>query len=510
MPDQFKTRHLLLVPIPAYGHIRPLCVLATRLVAEVDVIVTLLIAPNWLKQTRLDVSSQFPSGHEAVERIRVVSLFESTETEAFALIAPTGQHYPAAYETLFRGNAIKCATRGTVFAAVPPPTVVVLDMFAIEQLHATRAISGTSVPIFTLISCNAGAFLRWCGPASMGGLGDLVEQIDAEVLRTGETPDEIAEKIINETNGSVVNMPGMPAMYDYEAFPQKLPFKVPAGMITFGGYGVVRGCDGIFIGAAPAYDGASLAALEDWVTHTLHKDIYAVGPLLLPDSGAPVSIAPRDTEMKAFLDRMQSKFGENSVLFISFGTVFWPTVPEQLEVLVDALSEKKFPFILSHPSPFASISDSLSEKITGSGIGFATAWCPQQMILNHPATGWFLTHGGHGGIIESLSSGVPMICWPFHADQPMISLHLSQNLNVAFHLIEVRTGKGLQPLHSGRVPRGTREAVRAEIQEVLDECRGEVGREKRGNAYRMRGEIKKAWEEGGSAQVALHAFLTKY
>jgi len=29
--------------------------------------------------------------------------------------------------------------------------------------------------------------------------------------------------------------------------------------------------------------------------------------------------------------------------------------------------------------------------------------------INLPqATGWFLTHGGHGGIMESLSSGVPL------------------------------------------------------------------------------------------------------
>lgn len=102
------------------------------------------------------------------------------------------------------------------------------------------------------------------------------------------------------------------------------------------------------------------------------------------------------------------------------------------------------------------------------------------------------------------------ICWPFHADQPMAAEHLTRNLNVAFHLIEVRTGMGLQPLHSGRVPRGTRAAVGAEIREILDQCRGEVGRKKRKNAHRMKGELSKAWSEGGSAQVAMHAFLMKY
>ncbi|KAJ7097452.1 hypothetical protein C8R44DRAFT_889359 [Mycena epipterygia] len=444
MSVQRKTRHLLLVPIPAYGHIRPLGVLATRLAAEEDAVVTLLIAPNWLEQVRSDISSQFPNNHETAERIRVVSLFNITGTDVLLDLMPQmTAHYPAAYEVLFRGNAIKCATSGTIFAAVPPPTAIILDIFGIEQLHATRAISGASVPIFTLISSNSVAIIRSFGPGSMGGLGDLIGKIDAEVLRTGESATEIAEKIVNGTNRSVIKLPGISAMYDYEAFPQKLPFNLSVAQITRGAYTMLLECNGIFVGTAPAYDRESLVALQDWATHTLHKQVYAVGPLLPPRYGAPASIAARDTEMKAFLDAMKTKFGENSVLLISFGTIFWPTVPGQLEELVEALIEKKFPFILTHASPFAAVSDSLSEKIAASDVGLATAWCPQQMILNHPATGWFLTHGGHGGVIESLASGVPMICWPFSADQPMSAAHLTQNLSVAFHLIEIRTGTGL-------------------------------------------------------------------
>ncbi|CAI0474567.1 unnamed protein product [Linum tenue] len=39
------------------------------------------------------------------------------------------------------------------------------------------------------------------------------------------------------------------------------------------------------------------------------------------------------------------------------------------------------------------------------GRGCLAGWCPQQEVLSHPAA------------MESVSAGVPMICWPFYAEQ---------------------------------------------------------------------------------------------
>ncbi|KAJ7738806.1 hypothetical protein B0H16DRAFT_1569910 [Mycena metata] len=114
MPSQ-NLRHLLLVPLPAYA-------LAGRLAAEPDVVVTLLIAPNWLGKARTDLKAYFPDGHEGHERIRILSIFQSRARDADFLghLGPMStKHYPGAYKTLYRGESIKCATTGKTFPAVP-------------------------------------------------------------------------------------------------------------------------------------------------------------------------------------------------------------------------------------------------------------------------------------------------------------------------------------------------------------------------------------------------------
>ncbi|KAJ7627934.1 hypothetical protein DFH06DRAFT_725204 [Mycena polygramma] len=511
MSDKSNTQHLVLAPVPAYGHTRPLCALAGRLTAHSNVVITMLMAPNYLKEAQGDIAAQFAAGHEALSRIRIVSLLDSSETQPFVLMPLVAGLYPAAYETLWRGDAIACASTGTTFAAVPPPVAVVLDVFAIQQFYATRAISGTTIPILIFVTANAGALVRMFCPESMGGQGELFKKIDAEALRLGKSTDEVGDKMFHHTDGTVIRIPGVPPMYDYEFFPQ-IALEAPVATMHKTAHDMVLMGDGLFVGICRAYDGETFDAFENYVRQ-LRKPIYPVGPLLPPGYGAEqktlTSTSLGDMEAQSFLDSMGSKYGKNSVLYISFGSVFWPKLDEQLEDLIDALVEKQFPFILCHPSPLATVSDAVLEKISTSGIGLATKWAPQQFILTHPATGWFLTHCGHGGVTESLASGVPMICWPFQADQPIAAMHLSQTLNVAFHLIEVRTAKGLQPLYNGQVPSGTPEARRAEFRAVIEDCHGAVGAEKRRNVRRVQGELAATWAADGASTLSIGKFFAE-
>ena len=103
------------------------------------------------------------------------------------------------------------------------------------------------------------------------------------------------------------------------------------------------------------------------------------------------------------------------------------------------------------------------------------------------------------------------ICWPISADQPPAAPHLTENLNVAFELYQVRTGDGLKPIaRNGVTPKGTREAVGVEIRQTIDLCRSEKGQAMRRNAEKLKLNFAKAWEEDGSARQEIRKFLHKY
>ena len=103
------------------------------------------------------------------------------------------------------------------------------------------------------------------------------------------------------------------------------------------------------------------------------------------------------------------------------------------------------------------------------------------------------------------------ICWPFSVDQPAAAAHLTENLNVAFELFQVRTGNGLKPLaRNGFVAEGTREAVGIEIRQTIDLCRSERGQVMRSNAEKLKLKFAKAWDDDGIARQEIRKMLHKY
>ena len=171
-----------------------------------------------------------------------------------------------------------------------------------------------------------------------------------------------------------------------------------------------------------AYDSVSLDAVKEWFSD-MQKKVHVLGPLLPPGYGTktPKSEEGTSVNVETFLGEMLVKHGKQSVFFVrsfpffpfelymdnfsqvSFGSFHWPSVPEYVDELIEALIEKKAPFvrysyfhiiiyysslllnqIFAYASPSATLSEQLAEKIKSSGLGLATKWSPQQFILSHP------------------------------------------------------------------------------------------------------------------------------
>ncbi|KAJ0795184.1 putative UDP-glucuronosyl/UDP-glucosyltransferase, UDP-glycosyltransferase family [Helianthus annuus] len=109
----------------------------------------------------------------------------------------------------------------------------------------------------------------------------------------------------------------------------------------------------------------------------------------------------------------------NSVVYVNFGSITVMSLENLVEFgwgLVN--SNHNFLWIirtdLVDGKP-VTLPQELEEEIKRKG--FIASWCSQEEVLNHPSVGGFLTHGGWGSVIESLTAGVPMVCWPFSYDQ---------------------------------------------------------------------------------------------
>ena len=86
---------------------------------------------------------------------------------------------------------------------------------------------------------------------------------------------------------------------------------------------------------------------------------------------------------------------------------------------------------------------------------------------------------------------LPRILWPFGGDQPLNAIHIADQLQVGYELLEVRTGPGLKPIYrTGYTPKGTVEAVKAEVREVLQKAFGEDGAKKRAKLQIQNQEIE--------------------
>ncbi|EIN06307.1 UDP-Glycosyltransferase/glycogen phosphorylase [Punctularia strigosozonata HHB-11173 SS5] len=499
--------HILLFCHAAWGHTRPICTFASRLVKLQPFHVTLITSPSLVDKVHLEISRSFDAHeHARHDLIRVVSL--SFEAVPFALEA-VEVPFREIYERLLNKEPISCAVKGTSFPPVPPPTCAILDFFAVHPFRTIRSLS-PQTKILAWQSGSSSYLFREYGPAEQGGhMASLA----------GKRFEETLAGLFTNITGELVTLPGLPPMYDHEFFPQPSPpgFEAPLTLMHLAGFEVINNCDGIVQTTDASYDTPGIRAIDAWMSSlSPPRPLYNIGPQLPHSHPSEARSGELEQtrgagDVLAFLDKTLASHGAESLVYIAFGSIFGPWMqPDRLWTILDVLMEHNVPFILSHAAPFAVIPDDVAAKVKEFDLGFLSSWTPQQTILNHPVTGWFITHCGQNSASESLAAGVPLIAWDFAADQPVTALGLTV-LGVAYQLFEVRAPPhGLKPIHrlgTDKHLTGTVDAVRTEITELLTKMKGDDGAEKRRNARRVRAELEASMAEGGRARGEMHRLI---
>jgi hypothetical protein len=218
--------------------------------------------------------------------------------------------------------------------------------------------------------------------------------------------------------------------------------------------------------------------------------IHTIGPLgFLAEQVVPKG-SPLDALGSNLWKEDDSCFGwldgkpPRSVVFVNYGSVTVMTNEELVEFAWGlANSGHDFLWIvrpdLIHGDA-AVLPPEFMESVGGRGL--LASWCPQEAVLRHEAVALFLTHSGWNSTLESLSGGVPMLSWPFFAEQPTNSLYKRAEWGVA---MDVGGGGDVR-----------REAVEARIREAMG---GEKGRAMRKRAAEWSESAARATRLGGSS-----------
>ncbi|KAL3351615.1 hypothetical protein AABB24_019942 [Solanum stoloniferum] len=115
----------------------------------------------------------------------------------------------------------------------------------------------------------------------------------------------------------------------------------------------------------------------------------------------------------------------NSVVYICFGSMgrFSDAQLYEIALALEASNSSFLWVVKKGDKPQENEQESwmptsFKEKMLTNKKGLIVrGWVPQLKILNHPATGAFMTHCGWNSTLESLTVGVPMLTWPLFAEQ---------------------------------------------------------------------------------------------
>ncbi|VAH09558.1 unnamed protein product [Triticum turgidum subsp. durum] len=307
---------------------------------------------------------------------------------------------------------------------------VVVDSLSVEALGVAKRLGIPGYVMFTSGAAALAAFVQ---------LPSVLAEVRTRFQELGDAPLEL------------FGLPPMPASHllgELLEDPESDTYKAAVTAL----YGIPEG-DGILVNTFETLDAAVVAALGD--------------PRCLPGRIMPplkeIAVGLENSGHR-FLWVVGNPFNDDQA------KPFDPCVDQDLDALL--------------PNGFLA-------RTRGRGRA-VKQWAPQAEVLRHRATGAFVTHCGWNSVLEGVTAGVPMLCWPLYAEQKMNTLRMVGEMGVAAEMV------GWE--------RGLVEAAEVEgkVRLVMD---SEDGMELRARAAAHKEGAAAAWSDGGSSRAAIARFL---
>ncbi|KAG8907629.1 hypothetical protein FRC01_007614 [Tulasnella sp. 417] len=518
------TLHIVFAPSISFTHCRQMAPFITNLVRRYPHLTITVLAWN-------DSLPDFREGAKRADlqlddnsQLRLIGIVKSAGDDAQPLdeYRSFGDALSRAYDTIFDGGSLECCDSGRAFTfdSLPRPSLVIGAMFIPNFAQNVKAKS-PDVKFLVFVPSTASGFIRPFGPRELGGLGSWENETNEEIAsgRLQDLTPEAAARVL-EYRFSRIPIPspdGVP-MYDYELYPQDV---APASIVQWlwqETTQITATADGVVLVTTPRFEPETTTTLRDWYNDQLGKRLFLVGPQAYPDPTGPATndevpppVRPGSTAIVLSFLRNQAP---GSVWFISFGTTYFPyNRLGYFRTVIETLLELDIPILLtwgwSDTVPKGAISPELEMEMRVKNKGLIVDWIHQQdEILRHPSIGVFLSHGGLNSMWEALLAKVLCVYWPFAVDQPLNAAYLTTKVDCAFELLQVRTGPGADPPLRGGSIDGSNDAVKAEIKQIAEDIKGEVGERKRQNLAAFREKILAELAEGGDSYEAIDHLIT--
>ncbi|GLJ20497.1 hypothetical protein SUGI_0373060 [Cryptomeria japonica] len=369
--------HVMVVPYPGQGLLNPMMQLARRLASN-GITVSFVVTESWHK------------------------IISGAEGDAFTSARKQGLPLsPAIIPDCVAPESERSANLMAFFLSL-----------ANMEAHVSQLITKLARSENPPVCMVADTFLRWAVPLAKKHALKSVSLWTESVTRFSIF---YHSDLVVGVEGCIDNIPGVPPL-QHTDLPS--PFVTPLRVEFLRCFDTVKEADWIVANSMYPLDCKAVEALFPKIR------VHCVGSLLpcayleqSDNQDRKMGTSSRiETDCKLWLDCKPAQ----SVIYVSFGSHVSVSRPQLAEIAAGLMqSGYHFVWALRPDKDASDVSEMLPPGFLDETKeqGLVAPWFSQVEVLSHPSVGGFLSHCGWNAIMESVSSGIPILGFPIGLDQ---------------------------------------------------------------------------------------------